>query len=138
SRVQIKRGQLIASNLLPSDAAGPIFFEAHEISCNLEQVNLVGIIDPSSSSMDGQGRLKADLLRFGAIEARNLDSKLRLEARHVFFTDVKAEVYGGRAVGGLSFDLSEKNASFKTTARLSRINLAQLLAAFPRGGGKMT
>ena len=32
SRVQIKRGQLIASNLLPSDAAGPVFFEAHQIS----------------------------------------------------------------------------------------------------------
>ena len=41
-------------------------------------------------------------------------------------------------MGGLSFDLSEKDASFKTTAQLSRINLAQLLAAFPKGGGKMT
>jgi uncharacterized protein involved in outer membrane biogenesis len=138
SSVKIKRATVIASNLLPSDAAGPIFFEAHDISCELEQVNLAGIIDPSSSSMDGQGRLKADLLRFGAIEARNLDSKLRLESRHVFFTDVKAEIYGGSAVGGLSFDLSDKNSSFKTNARLSGINLAQLLAAFPNGGGKMT
>src|SRR6266481_4916919 len=39
SRVQIKRGRLIASNLLPSGAAGPVFFEAHEIFCDLEQVN---------------------------------------------------------------------------------------------------
>ena len=138
SSVKVKRGLVIASNLLPSDKAGPIFFEAHEIFCELQQVNLAGIIDPSSSSMDGEGTLKAGLLRFGAVEARNLDSKLRLESRHVFFTDIKAEVYGGSAVGGLSFDLSEKNASFKTTARLSRINLAQLLAAFPKGGGKMT
>jgi hypothetical protein len=138
SSVRVKRGLVIASNLLPSDKAGPIFFEAHEIFCELQQVNLAGIIDPSSSSMDGEGSLKAGLLRFGAVEARNLDSKLRLESRHVFFTDVKAEVYGGSAVGGLSFDLSEKNASFMTTARLSRINLAQLLAAFPKGGGKMT
>ena len=138
SSVRVKRGLVIASNLLPSDKAGPIFFEAHEIFCELQQVNLAGIIDPSSSSMDGEGRLKAGLLRFGAVEARNLDSKLRLESRHVFFTDINAEVYGGSAVGGLSFDLSEKNASFKTTARLSRINLAQLLAAFPKGGGKMT
>jgi uncharacterized protein involved in outer membrane biogenesis len=138
SSVKVKRGLVIASNLLPSDKAGPIFFEAHEIFCELQQVNLAGIIDPSSSSLDGQGSLKAGLLRFGAIEAINLDSKLRLESRHVFFTDIKAEVYGGSAVGGLSFDLSEKNASFKTTARLSRINLAQLLAAFPKGGGKMT
>src|ERR1700736_1130011 len=75
SRVQIKRGQLIASNLLPSDTAGPIFFEAHKISCDLEQVNLVGIINPSSSSMDGQGTVKAGLLRFGSVEARDLVSK---------------------------------------------------------------
>ena len=138
SSVKIRRGLVIASNLLPSDKAGPIFFEAHEIYCELEQVNLVGVINPSSSSMDGQGSLKAGLLRFGAVEARNLDSKLRLESRHVFFTDIKAEVYGGSAVGALSFDLSQKNASFKTDARLSGINLAQLLAAFPKGGGQMT
>jgi uncharacterized protein involved in outer membrane biogenesis len=138
SSVKIERGVVIASNLLPSDKAGPIFFEAHEISCELEQVNVAGIINPASSSMDGEGSLKAGLLRFGAVEVRNLDSKLRLESRHVFFTDVKAGVYGGSAVGGLSFDLSKKNTSFKTNARLSGINLAQLLAAFPNGGGRMT
>jgi uncharacterized protein involved in outer membrane biogenesis len=138
SRVQIKLGQLIASNLLPSDAAGPIFFEAHEISGELEQVNLVGIINPSSSSMDGQGSLKAGLLRFGSVEVKNLVSKLRLEARRAFFTDVIAEVYGGSAAGELSFDLSGKNASFKTDVRLSGINVAHLLAAFPNGGGQMT
>jgi uncharacterized protein involved in outer membrane biogenesis len=138
SRVQIERGQLIASNLLPSDAAGPIFFEAHQISCDLEQVNLMGIINPSSSSTDGQGTVKAGLLRFGSVEARNLESKLRLEARHVFFTEVKAELYGGSAGGDLTFDLLGKNVNFKTNARLNGINVAQLLAAFPNGGGKMT
>jgi uncharacterized protein involved in outer membrane biogenesis len=138
SRVQIKRGQLIASNLLPSDAAGPIFFEAYDISGELEQLNLDGIINPSSSSEDGQGSLKAGVLRFGSMEVKNLESKLRLEARHAFFTDVKAEVYGGSAAGDLSFDLSGKNASFKTNVRLSGINVAHLLAAYPNGGGKMT
>src|SRR6202165_5769419 len=138
SRVQIERGQLVASNLLPSDAAGPIFFEAHQISCDLEEVNLMGIINPSSSSMDGQGSLTAGLLRFGAVEARNLESKLLLESRHVSFLGVKAEIYGGKAAGELSFDLSGKNAGFKTNARFSGINVAQLLAGFPTGGGKMT
>jgi uncharacterized protein involved in outer membrane biogenesis len=138
SRVQIDRGQLIASNLLPSDAAGPIFFEAHEIFCDLQQVNLMGIIDPSSSSTDGQGNVKAGLLRFGSVEARNLESELRLEARHVFFTKIKAEVYGGSAAGDLIFDLLGKNVNFKTTVRLNGVNVAQLLAAFPNGGGKMT
>src|ERR1700720_3209808 len=138
SKVQIKRGQLIASNLLPSDAAGPIFFEAHQIFCDLDQVNLMGIINPSSSSMDGQGSLKAGLLRFGSVEVRNMESKLLLESRRVSFVDVKAEIYGGNAAGELSFDLSRKNASFKTNARLRGINVAQLLAAFPNGGGKIT
>jgi uncharacterized protein involved in outer membrane biogenesis len=138
SSVRIKRGQLIASNLLPSDAAGPIFFEAHDISCDLQQVNLMGIINPSSSSSDGQGTVKAGLLRFGSVEAKNLESNLRLEARHVFFTGVKAEVYGGSAAGDLTFDLLGKNVSFKATVRLNGVNVAQLLAAFPNGGGKMT
>jgi uncharacterized protein involved in outer membrane biogenesis len=138
SRVQIKHGQLVASNLLPSDAAGPIFFEAHEISCALQQVNLVGIMNPSSSSMDGLGSLKAGLLRFGWVEARNLDSRLLFQARHISFTDVKAEFYDGTAAGDLTFDLSGKNANFKTNVRLSGINVAQLLAAFPNGGGEMT
>jgi uncharacterized protein involved in outer membrane biogenesis len=75
SSLKIKRGLVIASNLLPSDAAGPIFLEAHDISCELEQVNLAGIINASSSSMDGQGSLKAGLLRFGSVEARNLDCR---------------------------------------------------------------
>ena len=138
SRVQIERGRLIASNLLPSDAAGPIFFEAHDIFCDLDQVNLMGIINPTSSSTDGQGTVKAGLLRFGSVEARNMDSKLRLESRHVFFTEIKAEVYGGGAAGDLTFDLLGKNVKFKTDARFKGVNVAQLLAAFPNGGGKMT
>jgi uncharacterized protein involved in outer membrane biogenesis len=138
TRVQIKHGRLIASNLLASDAAGPIFFEAHEVSCDLEQVNLMGIVNSTSSSMDGKGSLKAGLLRFGSVEASNLDSTLLLESRHISFTDLKAEVYGGNVAGELSFDLSQKNASFKTAARFNGINVAQLLAAFPSGGGKLT
>ena len=138
SSVKMKGGTVVASNLLPSDAAGPIFFEAHEISGELEQLNLVGIINSSSSSMDGHGSLKAGRVRFGDVEVRNLDSRMRLESRHVFFTDVKTEVYGGSAAGDLSFDLSGKNPSFKTDSQWIGINLAQLLAAFPNGGGRMT
>src|ERR1700674_5078462 len=100
SRMQIKRGQLIASNLLPSDAAGPIFFEAHEISGELEQVNIVGIIDPASSSMDGQGSLKVGLARFGSVEIKNLESKLRLEARQAQFNKVKTGNDGGSGPRG--------------------------------------
>jgi uncharacterized protein involved in outer membrane biogenesis len=137
-QVEIKRGQLVASNLLPSDAQGPIFFEAHDISCELENVNLIGIISSSSSASDGQGSLKASRLSFGTVDAKNLTSKFQLGGRQVFFTDVKAEVYNGTAVGALSFDLSGKNAAFKTNARFSGISVAHLLAPFQNGRGMMT
>ncbi len=50
----------------------------------------------------------------------------------------KRKSMAGSAAGELSFDLSGKNANFKATARISGINVAQLLAAFPSGGGKMS
>ncbi len=140
STVQIKRGHVIASNLLPSDAQGPIFFEAHDVSCELQHVNLVRILSRSAapSGRHTEGTLKAGLLRLGAVEVSNLESKVGMHARRVTFTEVKAAVYGGNAVGDLSFDLSGKTPRFETTARLSGVNLARLLAAFPSGGGKIS
>ena len=138
SRVEIKRGHVIASNLLPSDAAGPVFFEARDVSSELEYVNVDAIADPTSTTLDGQGTLKAGLLRFGSIEAKNLTSSIRLQAREVFFTNVKAETYGGNATGELSIKLSGKNPSFKTDARMKGVDMAHLLAAFQNARGKMT
>jgi len=138
SLVKIKRGQVTASNLLRSDTAGPVFFEAHEVSSELENVNADAIADPASTTVDGQGTLQAALLRFGLIEARNLSSSIRLQARHVLFTDVKAETYGGYTRGELSIKLSGKNASFKSDARMNGIDVAQLLSAFKNARGKMT
>jgi uncharacterized protein involved in outer membrane biogenesis len=119
-RVEIKRGRVAASNLLPSDAAGPVFFEARDVSSELENVNVDAIADPSSTTLDGQGTLKAGLLRFGSIEAKNLNSNIRLQAREVFFTSVKGDAYGGNATGALSIKLSGKNPSFKTDVRAER------------------
>jgi uncharacterized protein involved in outer membrane biogenesis len=138
SRVEITDGQLFASSLIdPSDRPGPVVFEVHNLAATLEQVNFDAFIESASSDV-AQGEMKAGLVRFGAVEAKNLDSKLRLQARHVSFRDVLAEVYGGSARGDLSFDLSGKHVTFKTNARLKGINLAHLLAAFPNAGGKMT
>ena len=67
-----------------------------------------------------------------------MDSQLRLQSRQVFFSNVNAEIYGGSALGSFSFDLSTKETIFKTSVRLKGMNLAQLLAAFPNGGGRMT
>ena len=138
SRVEVKKGHMTVSNLLPSDAAGPVFFEAHDISSVLENVNVDAIANPASTTLDGEGSMKAGLLRFGSIDAKNLNSNIRLQARQVLFTDVKAEVYEGNATGELSIRLSGKNASFKTDARMKGIDMAHLLTAFPNARGKMT
>jgi uncharacterized protein involved in outer membrane biogenesis len=138
TQVEVKRGHVTVSNLLPSDAAGPVFFEAHDISSVLENVNVDAIANPASTTLDGEGTMKAGLLRFGSIDAKNLNSNIRLQARQVLFTDVKAEVYGGNATGELSIRLSGKNASFKADARMKGINVAHLLTAFPNARGKMT
>ena len=138
AHVQIKRGEVIASNLLPSDAQGPILFEAHEISSELASVNLEGIINPSSSSVDGQGTLKAGRLRFGSVHATNVNAKLRLEARQILFSDVAAQMYGGNMSGEFVFKLSGKAPSFATKAQLHGIDMAHLLAAFGNARSMMT
>jgi uncharacterized protein involved in outer membrane biogenesis len=138
AHVQIKRGEVIASNLLPSDAPGPILFEAHEISSELASVNLEGIINPSSSSVDGQGTLKAGRLRFGSVHATNVNTKLRLEARQILFSDVAAQMYGGNMSGEFVFKLSGKAPSFATKAQLHGIDMAHLLAAFGNARSMMT
>ena len=137
-KVVIHRGQLTASNLLPSDAAGPVFLEARDIESELDTVDLAAIVNPTSPSLNGQGNWKAARLRFGAVETTNVNSKFRLESRAVFFTDLKAGAYGGKTSGELSVSLAKKNASFKADARMSGINMAHLLAAFHETRGKMT
>jgi AsmA-like C-terminal region len=136
--VQIKRGQVTASNLLPSDAPGPTLFEADDISSELAHVNLGGILNPSSSSVDGEGTLKAGRLRFGAVHATNVNAKVRLEARQVVFGNVTAAMYGGGVNGELVFKLSGKTPSFATRAQVHGFEVAHLVSAFGSGRRMIT
>ena len=138
SRVRIERGHVLISNLLPSDAPGPVFFEAQDVFSELSNVNPGGILNPAATSLDGQGTLKSALLRFGSIEAKDLSSDIRLQARQISFTEVKAQTYGGHTSGVFSIKLSGKNASFKTDATMKQIDVAHLLDVFPKARGKMT
>jgi len=128
----------MVSNLLPSDAPGPVLFEAHGISSELEDVNVDAILDPASSSVDGQGTLLANDLRFGAIEATNVHAKLKLEQKQAVFNDVTAKLYGGNVKGDLVFKFSGNTPSFATKAQVGGIEMAHLLAAFGRARGLMT
>jgi uncharacterized protein involved in outer membrane biogenesis len=136
--VQLKGSEVTVSNLLPSDAPGPVLLEAHGISSDLTEVNLEAILDPSSSSVDGVGTLKTDRFRFGAIHATHVNAKLKLEDRQAIFTDLTAELYGGSVKGDLVFKLSGKTPSFATKAEVRGIEMAHLLAAFGSTRGLMT
>jgi len=137
-RVEISGGRLVASILIdPSDRPGSAIVEVHNVTATLEQVDFDAFID-AVSSVVAQGAMKADSLRFGSIEATNVNSKLRLQARQVFFSDARAETYGGSATGELFFNLSGKNPSFRAEARISRVDMEHLLAAFRNVRGKMT
>jgi uncharacterized protein involved in outer membrane biogenesis len=137
-KVVIRRGQLIVSNLLPSDAPGPVFFEVHEITSELDMVDLAAIVNPSSASLIGQGSWKAGRLRFGAVETTDVTSTFRLESREVLFAGVRADMYGGKTTGDFAVSLAKKNASFRADAHLIGINMAHLLAAFHDARGSMT
>ena len=137
-KVTINHGQLIASILLPSDAQGPVFFEAQDISCELDRVDLAAIVNPTSSALNGQGNWKAARLRFAAVNTTSVEAKFRLESRAVFFTDLKADIYGGKTTGDFSISLAKSTPTFKADSQVHGINTARLLAAFHDLRGLLT
>jgi uncharacterized protein involved in outer membrane biogenesis len=137
-KMTMNRGHLIVSNLLPSDAQGPVFLEAHDIYSELDQVDLAAIVNPASPSLKGQGHWEAARLRFGSVETTNVTAKFRLEAKEVVFTDLKADAYSGKATGEFSVSLAKPTASFLADARMSGINMTRLLASFHEERGRIT
>jgi uncharacterized protein involved in outer membrane biogenesis len=137
-KVEIRQGTLIASNLLASDAPGPVFFEAHDIVSELDRVDLAAIVNPSSPSLNGEGNWKAARLRFGAVETTNVNARFRLQSREIFFTGLTADVCAGKATGDFSVSLAENPASFKAEVRMNGINVSRLLAAFQEVRGRLT
>jgi hypothetical protein len=85
-----------------------------------------------------QGTLNADVLRFQKLQATSLKSKLRLFPKQVFFDDLSFDFCGGHAVGDLSLNFGGPNLRYATAARLSSVDMAKLLEAFPDLKGKMT
>jgi uncharacterized protein involved in outer membrane biogenesis len=166
SRVKIEAAHIAVASLQPSGAAGPVLFEARGVASTLYQVDLraftsaspgaardpllaaqgealVGLAIPEfgpskSSRPAAEGDLKADDLRFGSIEATDVKSKLRIFSGQVFLDDLGFDVYDGHATGDVSFNLGGPRLAFRASTRLSGVDVAKLLAAFPGGSGKMT
>ena len=136
--VVIDGAQLTVANLLPSGAVSPAFAEARDIASELTVVNLAAIVNPSSSSLNGQGTWQAGRLRFGVVEATNVHSAVRLESQKVSIANVKATAYSGTITGAFSLSVATPNASVTADARMSGINLAALLLAFQEQRASVT
>jgi uncharacterized protein involved in outer membrane biogenesis len=166
-KVSIKDGDLAAANLLASGKPGPDFFAARSVSLDLEDVDINAFIASSSASLAprpeelyasagpafgatvlyaapapgkpaAQGTLRADSLRFGTLQATSVKTKLRLFPKQVFFDDLNFNFYGGRASGSLAFNFAGRNPAYSTNARLSGVDVAKMLEAFPDARGKLT
>jgi uncharacterized protein involved in outer membrane biogenesis len=85
-----------------------------------------------------EGTLSADVLRFQQIEATSLKSKLRLFAKQAYFDDLSFNFCDGHAVGALSLNFGGANLRYATNARITGVDMAKLLQAFPGMAGKMT
>ncbi len=166
-KVSIKDGDLAAANLLASGKPGPDFFAARGVALDLEDVDINAFIASASASLPSgpealhasagmafgatvlyaapakekpaaQGTLRADSLRFGTLLATSVRTKLRLFPKQVFFDDLNFGFYGGRASGNLAFNFAGRNPAYSTNARLSGVDVAKMLEAFPDARGKMT
>jgi AsmA protein len=167
AEVIVRRAYLTVADAVSPGEAGPAYFEARGVSSRLQQVDLNAFTGSASgrppSSADGygapslwgasilyaatpssdsrraaQGTLSADLLRFQNLQATSVKSKLRLFAKQVFFDDLNFDFCGGHAVGDLSLNFGGPNLRYATNARLSSVDMAKLLEAFPDLKGKMT
>lgn len=137
-RLRIEHAHLAVSNLLPSGAPGPVFMEAQDLSTELKNFDPKGVADPTSRTLDGEGDVSAALLRFGNIEATELNALVRLQARQLSLTEMRASTYGGTTHGKFVVKLSGKEPSFMSDAQLAQIDMESLLNAFPNARGKMT
>jgi uncharacterized protein involved in outer membrane biogenesis len=165
SKVALSGGQLTAANVLSSGRVGATYFQARDVSIDLEDVDLNAFTASSSAALApgagplespftilgatlayaapdakpaAQGELRADSLRFGQIQLTSVRTKLRLFPQRIHLDDLNFDLYGGHANGALSFDLAGRSPRYSTQARMSGVNVARLLEAFPDGKGKMT
>jgi AsmA protein len=167
SNIKISKGKLSVANLLPSGLPGPVFFEADGFSSQLRQLDLnsftqsasirpaaapaeptaltgggwlrsVTYAADQSGPLAAEGTLQMDSLHVMNLVVTQVKTKLRLSPKQVFLDDLQFKCYDGTAVGTLSFALAGANPSYGTQAKLSGVNVAKLLEAFPDSRGKMT
>jgi uncharacterized protein involved in outer membrane biogenesis len=161
SSITIRKGRLSVSNLLPSGQMGPVLVAAEGITSQLWQVDLNALISRGKSdfppprldwkwpgsvayaaqataAVAAEGRFELDTLHVLNIGVTKVESKLRLLPKHVLLEGVELKCYDGTGSGNVSFAFTGPIPRYSTQAKLSGVDMAKLLEAFPDTRGKMT
>lgn len=164
SKVAVSGGQMSVASLLASGKPGPAYFQARDVSISLEQVDLNAFIESASapaiaprensifaSLLDpppvhaagekqpaAQGEFRARSLQFGQLQATSVRTRLRLFPKEIFLDDLVFDLADGRATGNLVFNFAGRNARYAVDAKISGVNVAKMLEAFPDARGKMS
>lgn len=159
SGININHGRVTIANILPSGAAGPAYFDGQGLSCQLRNVDINALAAPSPagtspsqqpapggaispqnnpSALVAAGSFHADSLRFGAIQATAVNSKIRVLPKQAYLDDLTLKVAGGAIRGKAESDFSHQNLLCNIRTTFQKIDVAQLLNAFPNARGKMT
>jgi len=143
SNVRISKGNLRIANLLPSGEAGPAFVEADGVTSQLRRFDLK-VLTGSAQAQNPQSFLVAEgTFEVNALQVSNLSmtkvkSNLRLFSDQVLLDGLEFRCYDGGGGGDVAFAFGSRSTGYRTQAKLSGINIAKLLDAFPDVRGKMT
>lgn len=163
SKITITDGEVTIANLLPSGKEGPTYFDGQGISCTFKHVNISALTTPQASSGPGSasvsqpqgstgiipekdnpaaavahGTFHANSLLFGAIRATDVNSQVRMFPKQAYLNDLTLKFAGGSAKANAAFDFSQANLLYHLQTTFQKIDMAQLLKAFPSASGKMT
>ncbi|HVB28862.1 MAG TPA: AsmA family protein [Terriglobia bacterium] len=158
SQVSIDHGQATVANLLASGRMGPTYFDGQGLACRFQDVNINAMSAPggdaNSSAQAGSagivpaannpstpvahGTFHADSLRFGAIQTTAVDAQIRLFPKQAYLEDLALKLAGGNVKGKAAADFSHPNLRYRAQTQFQKIDVAQLLSAFPSASGKMT
>ena len=155
SSVSIQGGQVTIANLLPSGAMGPTYFDGQGLSCQFRNVNIDALTSGNSSAASSgpsgivpardnhstpvaRGSFHADSLRFGAIQATAVDSDIQVFPQQAYLENLRLKFAGGTVTGKAASDFSRQNLLYSAQTAFQKIDVAQMLKAFPSASGKMT
>ena len=141
--VRISKGTLSVANLMPSGQPGPAFITAEGISSRLRQVDLDALTKSAAyatgttDTLVAEGTFEMDTLNVMNLAVTKVKSKLRLFPKQVFLDGLEFKCYDGAGSGDLSCAFPGPNPRYSARAKLSGVNAAKLLEAFPEVRGKL-